>query len=176
MKTLVKTLKQVLQKKSEIIDIILFGSAVKNKLEHGDIDVAVLAESEVNRGALKKELQTKIGKPVDVQILSLHDYAHFIWIALIREGFSIKHNMYLHKIYRIQPVVLYTYSLKKLTMSKKVMFERAIKNFKNIKKLSNRVILVPIEHSGEFSDFLKYWNIDFDSQEYGLLPLVRKEI
>ena len=51
----------------------------------------------------------------------------------------------------------------------------AIKNFKNIERLSNKVILVPVNLSGEFADFLRNWNIDIDAQEYGLLPLLRKE-
>jgi hypothetical protein len=55
------------------------------------------------------------------------------------------------------------------------MFERALKNFKGIEKLSNRVILVPIENSEEFRELLRQWNIDFESQEYGLMPFMRKE-
>ena len=73
-------------------------------------------------------------------------------------------------------MVLFKYSLKQLPISKKVMFERAIKTFNNITKLSNRVVLVPIKESSDFSDFLKNWKIDIDSQEYELLPLVRKEM
>ena len=55
------------------------------------------------------------------------------------------------------------------------MFDRAIKNYKGVEKLSNRVILVPINLSSDFNDFLKNWDIDLESREYHLLPLVRKE-
>lgn len=78
------------------------------------------------------------------------------------------------KLHGLNPVVLYKYSLKQLTASKKVMFERALKNFADINKLSNRVVLVPIPLSGDFSSLLKNWNIDFNSDEYSLVPLVRK--
>jgi len=37
------------------------------------------------------------------------------------------------------------------------------------------IYCVSMQISGEFADFLKYWNIDIDTKEYGLLPLVRKE-
>jgi len=176
MKILVRPLKPLLKKHPEIIDLIIFGSAAKSAIHQQDIDIALLAEKEINRDALKKEIEGQLKKKIDLQILSLKDYHHFIWIALIREGFSVKHNLFLHQLYRIKPVVLFTYSLKSLTASKKVMFERAIKHFKDIEKLSNRVVLVPIEESEKFSDFLKYWGIDFESKQYGLLPLMRKEL
>ncbi len=175
MKALAKALKSVLQKHPEIIDLIIFGSVAKGANRQHDIDIAVLTEKEVNRTAIKKEIESKLRKKTDLQIVSLREYTHFIWIALIREGFSVKYSDFLHALYRIKPVVLFTYSLTSLTLSKKVMFERAIKNFSEIDKLSNRVVLVPIQHSEGFSDFLKYWGIDFDSRQYGLLPLVRKE-
>ena len=54
------------------------------------------------------------------------------------------------------------------------MFDRAIKKYKEVKKLSNRVVLVPIDKSSDFNMFLKNWDLDIDTKEYGLLPLVRK--
>lgn len=175
MKELVKKLKKVLAGNKLILDIIIFGSYVKGNLNFNDIDIAVLLNNkkDINWIGLKKEINEK---NADIQLVSFEDYDKFLWITLIREGFSVKNNKYLNQIYGIKPVVLYKYSLKKLGTSKKVMFERGIKNFKNIKKLSNSVVLVPIEHSGEFKDFLKNWDLDIDTLEYGLLPFTRKEI
>ncbi|MBI5072302.1 nucleotidyltransferase domain-containing protein [Candidatus Woesearchaeota archaeon] len=175
MKQTVKKLKLLLAKNKDIIDIILFGSFVKGKGNASDIDIAVLSEVSIDRLKMKKELEVLLGKKIDLQIVTLHDYSKSIWIALIREGFSVKHDVFLHQLYKIEPLVLYKYSLKELTASKKVMFERALKNFAGIQRISNRVILVPIGKSEEFNDFLKIWNIDFDAREYGLLPLMRKE-
>ena len=175
MKWLVKRLKPVLKKNKEIIDLVLFGSVTKGAMHAADIDIAILTENEDASHDAEKEIKTILGAKTDIQRITLKQYDTFLWIALIREGYSIKHGNYLHRVYRIKPTVLYTYSLKSLPLSRKVMFERAIKNFKDIQKLSNRVVLVPIRQSGAFSDFLKYWDIDFDAQEYGLLPLMRKE-
>lgn len=175
MKQLAKTLKPVLRKNKQIVDIIIFGSTTKNKLVPRDTDIAILTEGGLNRPAIKKELEEKIGKKIDLQILTLKEYKLPLWITLMREGYSVMHEKYVYELYGIRPFILYKYSLKSLTASKKVMFERAIKSFQTVKKLSNRVVLVPINISGEFSDFLKSWNIDIDAEEYGLLPLVRKE-
>lgn len=173
-KTLVKKLKNLL-KSEKIIDIIIFGSTVKGSLKTSDLDIMLLSNNADSRSELKDRIERLIEKKIDLQIINFKDYDKFIWITMIREGFSVKHNDYLHNIYRLKPANLYKYSLKGLTSSKKVMFDRAIKTFKGINKLSNRVVIVPVELSGEFSDFLRGYNIDIESEEYYLLPLVRKE-
>ena len=170
MKNLVKKLKKFLSE--EIIDIIIFGSKAKGRNKSNDLDLIVLSEK--YDGKLKSEIK-KIISNVDIQFVSLKDYDSFIWLTMIKEGFSIKNEDYLFNKYKIKPKNLYKYSLKELTNSKKVMFERAIKKFSGIKKLSNRVVLVPLEISSEFEDFLKFWELDIDVEEYQLLPLVRKE-
>lgn len=175
MKTLAQKLKKVLEKHKDAIDFVLFGSTAKGKINAADLDIAVISKGAAERKVIKTEIESVLGRKVDLQMVTIADYDQFIWITLLREGYSVKHQQYLYEKQRIKPVVLYKYSLKPLGLSKKVMFERAIKNFKGIERLSNRVILVPIMISGDFSDFLKKWDIDLESQEYGLLPLVRKE-
>jgi len=172
MRKLAKRLRKLLDK--DIVDIIIFGSSAKNKLKANDFDIAIILKDGIDGYAIKKKIREEIGMKADVQVITIEDYAKFIWVTLIREGFSVKEDKYLHDIYRINPVILFKYSLKQLPVSKKVMFERAIKNVKNIQKLSNRVVLVPIQHSEEFSDLLRHWDMDFETQEYGLLPFVRK--
>lgn len=174
MKQLAKKLKGLLKNK-DIEDILIFGSLAKNKARVNDLDLAVILNNDIPKTGLMEKIQKLSNKKIHLQKITIKDYDKFIWLTLIKEGYSVKHNKFLHETYHIKPMVLYKYSLKELTLSKKVMFERAIKNFKKIEKLSNQVVLVPIEISGEFSDFLKSWNLDIDALEYGLLPLVRQE-
>ena len=169
MKTLVKKLRKLLS--DSVVDIIIIGSYVKGRGRPTDIDIVVLSQ-------YSKELKDTIKETTNdshIQFVSIKDYYKSIWLTILREGFSIRHNKRLAEMMGIKPVILFKYSLKTLTNSKKVMFERAIKNFENLEKLSNRVILVPIEQSADFEDFLKNWNIDIDSQEYHLMPLIRQE-
>lgn len=174
MKQLAKKLKKLLNNPL-ILDVIIFGSFVKNKLNVNDIDIAIIAKEDMDKGPLINEVKKITKKKVDMQIITVYDYDKSLWITLIKEGFSVKHNKFLYEVYRIQPIVLYKYSLKPLSASKKVMFERAIKTFDGVKRLSNRVVLVPIFKSGEFSDFLKLWDLDIEAEEFGLLPFLRKE-
>lgn len=170
MKQLAKKLKKFL-KNENIVDILIFGSSVKGKIKVNDLDLAILVNSSVN---INEEIRS-IFDDVDVNYFDISKYDSPLWITLIKEGYSVKHNQYLHEVYKIKPSKLFKYSLKELTNSKKVMFERAIKKFKFINKLSNRVVLVPINHSDEFEDFLKLWGLDIETEEYALLPLLRKD-
>ena len=171
MKNIAKKLKGLLKNK-DIFDIIIFGSVTKGKIDPGDIDIACILHT-MNKG-IKPHITSSIPK-ADVQILTIEDMHKPIFPTLIKEGYSVKEGKYLHEIYGIQPVKLYTYSLKQLTNSNKVMFERGIKNIQGITRLSNRVILVPIQKSAEFDEFLKRWDLDIEAKEYELLPLLRKE-
>lgn len=171
MKELAKTLKKLLS--NNIIDIIIFGSAAKGAISPGDLDLIILSGKPDS--AIADKINRLIGMKADIQFLSLHDYDKYIWLTMAKEGYSVRHNNFLSEVYNIKPVVLFKYSLKSLSNSNKVMFHRALKNFKGAEKVSSSVVLVPVKLSSEFSDLLRQWNIDLDSSEYHLLPLVRKE-
>ncbi len=174
METLVKRLKKFVRKK-EIIDLVIFGSYAKGKKEASEIDIAVIYEEPFDKSAFKREIIAIIPKKIDIQYITAKDYDKPLWITVIREGFSIKHNAYLHEVYRMKPLVVYKYSLKSLTPSKKVMFERALKNFGHAERVSNQIVFVPVKYASDFSMLLKHWKIDVDAREYSLLPLMRKE-
>lgn len=174
-KPLARKLQKLLKKNKEIIDLVIFGSLVKGSSKPSDLDIAIIVNDEkINRLSVKKEIEAITRLRVDLQWITIQHYETKLWITLIREGFSVKHQKFLFEHYGIRPVSLYKYTLKQLTPSKKVMFERALRNFKGIERLSNRVILVPTKISAEFSNFLRQWEIDIDTEEYGLLPLMRK--
>jgi len=169
MRQLAKKLKKLLT--DEIIDIVIIGSSVKGKIGPSDCDIILISDKDVSE--TRQEIR-KIINNADIQKVGLNDYAKQIWLTIIREGYSVRHGKPLRELYGIKPAVLYKYSLKELTNSKKVMFERAIKDF-DAEKLSNRVVLVPIGQSSEFEQFLRHWGLDIDAQEYHLMPLLRKE-
>lgn len=100
-----------------------------------------------------------------------------LWVVLIREGFSVRKNKFLFEIYRLEPVVLYKYSLKKLKPVQKVQFTRGIKIILKDTKgkfLSRTVVLVPLSKKIEFDEFLSTWNLFYETQSYELFPILRK--
>jgi len=170
-----KILKKLLNK--NLIDIILFGSFVKGgSIE--DIDLALIIRERKEVEDIKKKIKGFFNKKVDIQVVDINSIHSLIWLTLIKEGFSIRKNEFLFEIYKIKPCVLYKYSLKKLNNVQKVQFERGVKKVLNKEGifLTKSVILVPITIKNEIIEFLKMWGVYYESQEYELLPLLRKEV
>ena len=171
-----KELKQYLENE-DIVDIVVFGSSVKGKIMPNDIDIAVLVKKKLSFSLLK-EIKKSLGKNGHIQQVSINDKHIEVIVRqmiLLREGHSIKHKKYIHELYGIKPKYLYTYSLKSLSASQKVMFHRGIKTISDVDRLSNRVVMVPVDNANEFEDFLKQWDLDIEAKEYSLLPKLRKE-
>ncbi len=169
-----KELKKLLNE--QLLDIILFGSVVKGGSPH-DIDIALLLKDTTNLLAIKKKIKEIIKKETDIQTMTLESIHTPLWLTLIKEGFSIKKSKYLHELYHLQPQVLYKYSLQKLTAVQKVQFERGIKMILKTEGtfLTRSVVLIPLTLKNRMMEFLKNWNIYYESHEYELLPLQRKE-
>lgn len=159
-----------------LTDIVIFGSSVKGGVAN-DLDLALILKSEVDLNETKKKIRILIKKEVDIQVVNMDSIYDPIWLTLIKEGFSIKKGKYLFELYKIKPQVLYKYSLKKLTNVQKVQFTRGVKNLIGTKGklLTRSVVLVPIEIKGDMDDLLKNWGVFYESQEYELIPVLRKE-
>jgi len=169
-----KRLKKLLD--DNLLDIIFFGSFVKGGTPK-DIDLALIVKEKKGLDSVKKDLSKIIGGELDIQIIDLDSIYNQIWLTLIKEGFSVKKNKFLYGMYNIKPLILFKYSLKKLNNVQKVQFERGIKKVleKEGSFLTRSVVLVPLKLKNEFIDFLKTWNIYYESQEYELVPFMRKE-
>lgn len=161
---------------NNVIDIILFGSSVKGG-SHNDVDIGLVVKEKIDFNSVKKRIKEIIKEEPDIQIIDINSLYSPIWLTLIKEGYSVKRGHFLSEIYKIKPMVLYKYSLKKLTNVQKVQFERGIKNVLGKKGifLTRSVVLIPINIKNEFMDFLKTWNIYYESKDYELLPVLRKE-
>ena len=169
-----KKLKKLLNK--NLTDIILFGSFVKGGSAN-DIDLALVAKDELSLKDVRIEIKNIFKKEADIQIISLESIYSPLWLTLIKEGFSVSKNKFIFELYNIRPAILYKYSLKKLNNVQKVQFERGLKNVLKEEGnfLTRSVVLAPITLKNEMMDFLKRWNIYYESQEYEMLPVLRKE-
>jgi len=155
-------------------DIIIFGSIVKGRIEPKDIDLALLIKNELDITKIKQDIKS-ISSIADIEVVN--SIYNLLWVVLIREGFSVRKNKFLFEIYKLEPIVLYKYSLKKLNPVEKVQFTRGIKRvLKDTrgKFLSRSVVLVPINKKIEFDEFLSTWNLFYETQSYELFPILRK--
>lgn len=161
-----------MKKYKEIQDFIIFGSFVKGKYAPKDIDIAlVTAQKEVSLvGEIKAQLRFK---NLDIEMIEPEEiYQTRLGLTLIAEGFSVKNNKFLREKLGIIPMKIYTYEIKHLTQTKKVLFGRGLNNIiKDTKtvKLGAGSIMVPIGQSSKFEDFLETWNLKYKTKEYLVL-------
>ncbi len=123
--------KQKLNYSAEVMDIVLFGSAVVETLEPNDLDVAVIFKS----GKLKQQLEEaqKIKKqlrkiydlPIHIQsydLDSLFNKGNFARESILFSGKSLISGGYFAEYFGLVPRVQISYTLKKLEKKDKVRF------------------------------------------------------
>lgn len=159
-------------KKYKVQDFIVFGSFVKGRYFPKDIDIAIIADNKDISiiGEIKEELKSfktdlELIKPIDI-------YQTRLGLTLITEGFSIKNNDFLRKKLGLSPMKIYTYEIKNLTQTKKVLFGRGLNQIiidTKATKLGAGSIMIPIEQCSNFEDFLETWNLKYKTKEYLVL-------
>ncbi len=167
-----RNLKKLLKKYDTIKDIIIFGSFVKGRDNPKDIDLAFLV--------FKKsiELVDKIKKDIDLinvhlDFIEVDDlYSNPLFLSLINEGYSIKYDGFIRDILNIKPMRVFVYDLKHLDKSKKTLFGMALKKcLIKIKgeKMSNSVVLIPLQQTSYFEDFLEAWGMKYKTKEWTVI-------
>ena len=161
LRPLIMKLRNLLRTYKEVYDFIIFGSAVKDKLEPRDIDIAIVTEAKKTGlvGEIGLELD-KFGK-IDLEILNPKEmYAHKLYYKILLEGFSIKFNKFLNKIMDMKPMSLYSYDLKGMEQTEKAQFNKGLRNVlkeTNGKHIGRGALLIPENKTGNLEDFLRRW-------------------
>jgi predicted nucleotidyltransferase len=165
-------------KNKEIIDIILFGSVVKDKDNPNDIDIAIILEKEDYSFVqeVSKEIKNLLDKKFHIEILTIDNlFKEPLYLTLIHEGFSIKNNQFINKSLKTKSLVLVTYDLTILNHSKKTLFGYALKGRKGEKGFLDEIngkitgrnnVLVPTHKFEQLKDFLKTWKVEYTSQRF----------
>ncbi len=167
-----KSLKKLLTKYKEIKDFIIFGSLVKGRYAPKDIDVAVIVDKKDISLVGEVKVQLKI-KNLDLEMITPEEvYQTRLGLTLISEGFSIRNNKFLRENLAVSPMKIYAYGIKNLTQTKKVLFGRGLNQIikdTNGVKLGAGSIMIPINESSEFEDFLDTWDLKYKAKEYLVL-------
>lgn len=165
-----KNLKNILKNYNEIKDIIIFGSFVKNKEEPKDIDIALIVEKkDIN---LTSKLKKEIPADIHISIITENEIlTNPLTLTLINEGYSIVKEDYIKNILKIKPMKLYSYNLMHLNNSSKTLFNIALK--KTLKKINGEKIspgsvLIPMEQTGYFEEFLDAWQMKYKTKEWNV--------
>ena len=169
-------MKKLLRKEKFLIDIIIFGSALKSKDKPNDIDICIILRNKDY--AKSEEIIYKITKLGEKTGINIHcepiivDYLHKkrLYRTLLHEGFSVSNSMKLSELLNFKSYVIMNYSLKNKNNSQKVMFSYALygrnkgvgllKDVKGV-SLGKGSILIPVEKIEIVREFLKQWSVQY---------------
>lgn len=160
-------------------DIVIFGSFVREKTSPKDIDIAFLVHKKDEHTLEKIELEIKklIELKIDTITLTIKDVYSPVWLSIILEGWSVRQGEFLPVLYGTRAKILYKYSIKMLNPVQKVQFDRGLKklleDLEGI-RLIRTIVLIPLQKSEQFEEFLQTWKIEFETQRYTLLPEYQK--
>jgi len=179
MKKLKVNLKNFLRKENYLVDLILFGSALKGKAKPGDVDLIALfrgSDPEKIEDILYKIRKSGEGLGLDLHVEPIIVDSMFdqkVYPLLLHEGFSIRSSEFIHKKLNLQPLVLITYLLENKKASDKVRFSYALygrnKGEGLLKKINGTVvgkgsILIPIGQLEIIKPFFTQWEVEYKEQ------------
>ena len=164
--------------KTKVIDIVLYGSSVKGKLSPRDIDILLICQGQTLKDIRDltytfSKLLKKQEIKADVKGMNLKDFFNPKFLmrqAVLIEGISLIDKKKLGEKLGFKGHVLFSFSTKKLSHSKKTRFQYAFKGrrqepgiLKEVKgeHLGAGVVMIPIECSLEFQMFLDTWDVDY---------------
>jgi len=161
---------RILLKNKNIEDIIIFGSAVKGKENPPDVDICLIGEEITT--VLIQEIEKRLQETIEVHITKSRYRNLFedvmLWKTLLHEGYSVKKQQYLAKLFQMQSFFLFTYNLQNLPITKKQIFSHALQGTKtnkgilkqcNGEKIGKSAVLIPEEKAEEMRAFLETWNV-----------------
>ena len=170
-----KALKKIIEKHTEIDDIILFGSVIRGKEKPGDIDILVIFKIRIVKEieySIRKEIEKKYE---NVSIISktqttFHDPAFDARESILFEGKSLVHERTIAEQYGYNSVGMFKYYFTNWSKLQKTKYYYALNGRDSQKgiaeqlgciKLADGVILVPINKIEEFRSFLELWKLEY---------------
>ena len=160
--------------KSGILDIILFGSSIRGKINYNDIDVLILFKDKISLD-ISQEFKSLFSKlPISVTsktYSSMLKSSFFAREEILSDGYSLIYDVNVSKMYGYRSYHMFRYSLNGSSNTTRVKFYYAlygrgknkgmIEDVKGI-KFSQTIVLVPTSNADIFKQFLKTNNITFE--------------
>jgi len=169
---------------NQLFDIVLYGSSVKSKEEPRDIDILmVFKEKSLNERleiahSFKQKIKKKIKNPdvKTINLIELFDSNFSARQGIFTEGYSLIDNLPFSLKIGFRGFALFTYSLKNLSHNEKTRFTYSLigRNDEGMIKKTNALplgkgaLIVPIEKSIMFEDFLNQWKVNY-KMKYALI-------
>ena len=168
-------LKKLLKKTKNIEDVLLFGSALREKRKPSDIDILVLFKTEVvveELHLIRKEIELHY-RNVQVVARTLKNISDTSFDAresYLFEAKSLITQKNLAEECGFSALGMFKYKFDDWTKLQKTKFYYAlngrgksdgVKQLLNCIRLSDNVLLVPLNNIDEFKDFLESWKLKY---------------
>ncbi|WP_285518528.1 nucleotidyltransferase domain-containing protein [Thermococcus nautili] len=167
----------------EVFDVVLYGSTVLGKENPKDFDLMILTKTKLSALELRNlifELKRELSKilpkaKLDIRAMSLEelfDPNNLASLGVIIEGFSLTKNEPMAELMNGKAYTLFRFTLEGLPRKDRVRFQYALKgrDMKSglLKELNGEqwgawVVVVPIEHTYRFRDFLELWGVKYEA-------------
>ena len=143
----------------KIIDILLFGSAIKGKLIPGDTDIAVILYEKPS-----KEFLEKINSIKDFHISVITAKEFFINSpsiihTLIREGYSLKNKKFISENFR------FSNKVRLVNILRGKRGEKGIVESNNGKWIANQVFISPLNSEKIFDELFDNFKVNFNKKD-----------
>ena len=166
--------------KTEVIDIFIFGSAIKGKYKPNDIDLCFVFQDKINLSIIK-EAEMLLGEKFHCSYLRTDDFIkeiHSLAKTILLEGRSIITGKTLAEGYGLAAKLLFFYDLSSEEPSKKVRFVYLLRGRDGLEGLvkkfggeffSNNAFLLPIDKDKEMQEIMDSWKIKYRRQKILLM-------
>lgn len=154
--------------KSEIVDILIFGSVVRGKIEANDLDLLLISLKKMDTDiiyVLRKDIE-KMYKNISIKNITyseLFGESFKAKGAFISEGYSLINKNFISSAMGYTSFYLFKYKLKGFNKSERMRFyyslygrggSKGMLKTLNAKKFSESVLLVPVEKTEEAKEYL----------------------
>ena len=162
-------------RENNIFDIVLYGSAVKGKLEIRDVDVMLIFLNRIlkERAEIAQKLKETLKEiSADIKTINLNELFARDFLArqgIFIEGYSLLQNKPFSERLGFAGFSLFTYNLRGLNHNEKTKFTYALIGRKregmlkqtDAEPLGKGAVIIPIKNSLIFEEFLQKWGINY---------------
>lgn len=162
--------------KDKVLDIILFGSALKGGEKPNDIDIILLFSRKEDTDIayeLKKSLRdiNPLFSITTINYKGLLEGHTILNESIFSEGYSLIYKKPIAAAFGFTSNFLVKYELRGFSKSERMRFyysfygrggAKGISSLLNLKKFSETLIICPPENLKKLEEYLKNWNIKFN--------------
>ncbi|AMM53823.1 nucleotidyltransferase domain-containing protein [Pyrococcus kukulkanii] len=191
---LVRVAKEFKEKREKVFDIVLYGSVTLGKEKPNDYDFMLIlkdasAEERFELAFEFKQALLDLGFPhekLDVKAINLDhlfDPNYLATPGIIIHGYSLTRGEFLHKLMNGEAYALFIIRLAGFDRNSKNKFSFALKGRDGksgiLKELNGKfiapwVVMIPVENTYRFKEFLDYWRVDYEAYiTYGVKASIK---